>query len=233
MNKSNQESLDSPFVRQPIKLLQSKTKTIKQKLSGGVSIESPTYFHLRYIDILDQKSRTQELFKGYKRQETSDYKLVIHPELIPQEKKYFNYEDFRSNGGKKVFDYSTFKPSTLIDLLADKRPEFKQSSNFYKNYQEKLKNDGFGLSRGIFTIESNQRSKFGMTTSSRFFNSERSHKGSFDGANSAKSRFFKQIITEQAKNSLPVQFRSSKKGMSRFLSNKQYTTKSIQNRRVF
>jgi hypothetical protein len=175
MNKANEESYDSPFRINGCARKAQNTKIIKQKLCGGISEASPTYFHIQHATVLDPMSRTQELLKGYNLKETSDFKLVRHPELEVQEKKYFAYEDYKSNRmiGQRPFDYATMKPSNLIDLLADKRPEFKMSSNFYKKYKERLAKEGFGLTRGIFTIESNQRHKFGQTLSSRFCTLER------------------------------------------------------------
>lgn len=217
MRKANDESPDSPFVRNTISAFSGKTKTLKSKLCGGVSANSPSYFHLRYIDILDEKSRTQELLKGYKLAEKNDFKLTHHPELFLQDKKYFTYEDFKSNGGKNVFDYSSVKMSNLIDLLADKRPDFKKKSMFYKKYNEKLGKDGFGLTRGMFTLESNSRKKFSGTCSSRFFaeNCEKEFFYTRKGKNSMQN----QIISEQAKKALPLQFRSGKAGMTRYLGN--------------
>ena len=226
MRKANDESLDSPFMPHSISSLSNKTKILKQKLCGGISAGSPTYFHLKYIDILDEKSRTQELLKGLKHTDKSDYKLFHHPELVYQDKKYFNYEDFKSNGGKKVFDYSTLKPSDLIDLLADKRPDFKKRSMFYTKYSDKLSRDGFGLTRGMFTVESNQRKKFGSTSTSRFFieNNEKEKNSWCRNSVQAQARLQKEIINGQARKALPINFKSGKINMQRFLENKQIST---------
>jgi hypothetical protein len=222
MNRANIESLDSPFSPFGTMSVKAKTKVLKQKLCGGISLETPTYFHLKHITVLDPKSRTEELLKGYKPAAATDYKLIYHPELVSQDKKYFAYEDFLSNGGKKIFDYSTLKPSNLIDLLADKRPEFKMSSNFYKRYNDKLSKDGFGLTRGIFTVESNQRFKFGMTAS-KFAIQEplKTYNGNFKSYSSRDLNLEKEIISEQAKTLIPAHLRIGRKSMERFLNTKE------------
>lgn len=160
MRRINEESLESPFrsdgIIKPIK----STLIPKQKLCNGVSAESPTYFQLKYTNVLNQNLRTQELFKGYRNQEKNDYKLVYHPSQVPQLTKSFNYNDFNTDKNSKVFDYTSIRPSETIDLLADKRPDFKSNSLYYKKYHERLKREGFGLTRGIFTIESNNKHKF-------------------------------------------------------------------------
>ena len=228
--RANDESSDSPFMPHSITNIKLRTKVIKQKLCGGISAETPSYFQLKYADVLDNKSRTLELFKGYNISEKNDYKLVRHPELIPQDRKYFNYEDFKSNGSKTIFDYSTLKPSNLIDLLADKRPDFKKTSMFYKRYDDQLKNNGFGLTRGMFTIESNQRYKFGLTHSSRFFSSDKTESEMHEARRksiSDQKNMQKQIISNQAKKILPVQYRSGKINMERYLSNKQMAVRKI------
>ncbi|OMJ65709.1 hypothetical protein SteCoe_37750 [Stentor coeruleus] len=170
MRRINEESLDSPFhpdgIIKPIK----STLIPKQKLCNGVSAESPTYFQLKYTNVLDQKSRTQELFKGYKTQDKNDYKLVYHPSQVPQLKKSFNYKDYNTDKNSKVFDYASIRPSETIDLLADKRPEFKSKSLYYKKYHERLNGGGFGITRGIFTIESNNKHKFVSKTMGKMLN---------------------------------------------------------------
>lgn len=221
MRNANEESSDSPFKINSLPRAISSQKVLKQKLCGGISKDSPSYFQINHINILDEKNRTQELFKGYKVQEKNDYKLVHHPGLIPQEKRLFDYEDFKMNKGKKVFDYSSMKPSNLIDLMADKRPNFKKSSNFYVKYNEELDKNGFRRNRGIFTIESNQRHKFGKTSSSRF--------GGFDEYvkelgiarnNLMKGNIDKDIIRELARMKLPVSIRTAKRSMKRVLDRK-------------
>ena len=223
MRKANDESLDSPFMPHSIYSLSSKTRILKQMLCGGISANSPTYFQLKYIDILDEKSRTQELLKGYKLAEKSDYKLIHHPELVHQDKKYFNYEDFKYNGGKNAFDYSTMKSSDLIDLLADKRPDLKKNSKFYTKYSDKLSKDGFGLTRGMFTLESNQQKKFGSTNSSRFFIANNQKQKSLMCKKNAQSQFNinRNSINGQAKEVISVNYQSGKSNVQRFFENKQ------------
>lgn len=221
MRNANEESSDSPFKPYGIPRGYSSQRIIKQKLCGGISKDSPSYFHINHINILDEKNRTQELFKGYKMKEKTDFKLISHPELIPQEKRLFDYEDFKMNKGSKIFDYSSMKPSNLIDLMADKRPNFKKTSNFYVKYNEELDKNGFRRNRGIFTIESNQRHKFGQTSSSRF--------GGFDEYikqvgiarnNLMKASVDQEIIKKLAKLKLPVSIRTGKKSMNKVLKRK-------------
>ncbi|OMJ71253.1 hypothetical protein SteCoe_30597 [Stentor coeruleus] len=231
MNRTNQESIDSPFHPDGMAKPIVNTRVLKQKLCGGVSAESPTYFHLKYIDILDQRSRTQELFKGYKLKEKNDYQLVSHPDQVPQQKKYFNYVDYNMDKNAKVFDYASIRPSDLIDLLADKRPDFKKKSLFYSKYNEKLKKEGFGLSRGIFTVASNNEHKFNKGWSIK--NSEQElQKHGFRTSrfnNSSKSTTVQgELIREQTNNMLPVGIRTGKTSMSRYLTNrKNYSDQGI------
>lgn len=221
MRKANEESLDSPFKKNGSLKPFCSTRVLKQKLCGGVSEASPSYFHLNHINVLDEKNRTQELFKGYKVSEKNDLKLVTHPELVPQEKKLFEYEDYKMNSGLKVFDYSSMKPSNLIDMMADKRPFFKSSSNYYQKYNEELNKNGFRRTRGIFTIESNQRHKFGKTISSRFPGYEELAKETFVVKKaSERENVDKQIIRQLSDFQLPVSIRSGKKNMVRFLNRK-------------
>ena len=68
-------------------------------------------------------------------------------------RRTLSYEDHRDGS----FDYSSLKPSQVLDLLANHAPSLQQSSRFLTQYKELL-SEGFGKSRGEFTVEAMQTS---------------------------------------------------------------------------
>ena len=67
-------------------------------------------------------------------------------------KPIFHYEDLK----RGTIDYHSISPSKQIDLNAEQAPSIRNSQSFYKEYSNKLAH-GFGLQRGEFTVQANQK----------------------------------------------------------------------------
>jgi hypothetical protein len=124
------------------------SKAIKQSLRQGVSSDSPLFFQLNHISILDPKTRIKEISGG---KSTPDRFLSDLKQNNLSSKPKFSYTDSRLSN----FDYHNLKPSSIIDLSNDKSPKIKQQTRFAIEFNKHLEK-GFGKSRGQFTLEAMQ-----------------------------------------------------------------------------
>jgi hypothetical protein len=127
--------------RRPLKL-------IKPALRQGVSSESPVFFHLNHISILDPSQRNLEISSTESDQ--SRFLSSLKQNNISLKPK-FSYTDSQLC----QFDYHNLKPSSIIDLSADKSPKLKDQTRFRQEFQTHL-SQGFGKSRGQCTVEAMQ-----------------------------------------------------------------------------
>lgn len=134
------------------------TRSLRSSLNTAVSIDSPPSFKIKHVPVITDDLKTEQFAKGYHTLTKEDAILFSSPSsVVLQEKLKFDYQDFNFKGNRNDFDFSTLRPSHIVDLLADKRPDVKSRSPFFSTYQNKLKKEGFGLNRGLFTVDSNQR----------------------------------------------------------------------------
>lgn len=123
-------------------------KSVKPMLTQGVSSDSPTYFQLSHVGIVNDKIRNKEI-SGFDQHPDRFLSSLKQNHLSIKPK--FNYTDSQYC----EFDYHNLKPSKIIDLAADKSPKMKEMTRFrqeFHNYLEK----GFGKARGQCTIEAMQ-----------------------------------------------------------------------------
>jgi hypothetical protein len=120
-------------------------KALKSILRQGVSSESPIFFQLGHVAILDKPTYRRELsgndpvpgrFLNTLKQNTVNLK--------PR----FDYTDSQLSS----FDYHHLSPSKIIDLAADKSPRIKEQTKFHAEFSS-FAQKGFGRTRGQFTIE--------------------------------------------------------------------------------
>ena len=121
-------------------------KSIKSALYEGVSSDSPLFFHLNHVKILDSFQRNKEISSSPGNRFLSSLKQN-NISLKPR----FSYTDSQFCR----FDYHDLKPSSIIDLAADKSPKLKDQTRFRQEFHSHLLK-GFGKSRGPSTVEAMQ-----------------------------------------------------------------------------
>ena len=121
-------------------------KSIKSALYEGVSSDSPLFFHLNHVKILNSSQRNQEISSSSGERFLSSLKQN-NISLKPK----FSYTDSQLC----KFDYHDLKPSSIIDLAADKSPKLKDQTRFRQEFQTHLMK-GFGKVRGQCTVEAMQ-----------------------------------------------------------------------------
>ncbi|CAG9315392.1 unnamed protein product [Blepharisma stoltei] len=70
-----------------------------------------------------------------------------------KEKAKFEYQDFTFKDTKWTYDLFSLRPTDLLDLLADKRPNIKYQAPYYKKYHEALNKSEFHKASGAFTFQ--------------------------------------------------------------------------------
>lgn len=123
-------------------------KSVKPILTQGVSSDSPVFFQLGHVSIVNDKVRNREI-SGH--DQNPDRFLSSLKQNRLNVKPKFNYADSQYCD----FDYHSLKPSSIIDLAADKSPKIKESTQFRKEFHTYL-NKGFGKARGQCTLEAMQ-----------------------------------------------------------------------------
>lgn len=123
-------------------------KSVKPLLKQGVSSDSPTFFQLNHVGIIDSQTRNQQI-SG--KDQTPDRFLSSLKQNTLNLKPSFDYADSQLC----KFDYHNLKPSKIIDLSADKSPKIKEQTQFHLDFCTHLQK-GFGRSRGQCTYEAMQ-----------------------------------------------------------------------------
>jgi hypothetical protein len=123
-------------------------KSVKSVLTQGVSSDSPIFFQLGHVSIVNDKIRIKEISGND--QHPGRFLSGLKQNRL-SEKPKFNYADSQFCD----FDYHSLKPSSIIDLAADKSPKIKESTKFRQEFNTYLQK-GFGKARGQFTIEAMQ-----------------------------------------------------------------------------
>ncbi|CAG9335661.1 unnamed protein product [Blepharisma stoltei] len=201
------------------------TKNLKSRLNTAVSPDSPKDFQMKHVPIITGELKAEELSRGYHTMTSYDALHLSPPAtVVAQEKRKFNYQDFNIKGHRNDFDFSTLKPSHLCDLLADKRPDVKNKSPFYSTYESKLKHDGFGLNRGVFTVNSNQSyrvQRFSENLQSSLEDRLRktAKHWEFPIMQTIKSEKDLKLDDDLVRKTLPVSLWANKMSMERFLKN--------------
>ena len=123
-------------------------KTVKPILRQGVSSDSPLFFQLDHVAIVNNSLRNKEI--SGKDREPGRFLSSLKQNNLNFKPK-FDYSDSQLC----QFDYHCLKPSKIIDLVADKSPKTKNSTQFCVEFNKYL-TKGFGKSRGQCTLESMQ-----------------------------------------------------------------------------
>jgi hypothetical protein len=122
-------------------------KSVKPMLTQGVSSDSPTFFQLSHVGVVNDLIRNKEISGQDQHPERFLSSLKQnHLSIKPK----FNYDSQFSD-----FDYHNLKPSKIIDLAADKSPKMKEMTKFRREFHTYLEK-GFGRARGQCTIEAMQ-----------------------------------------------------------------------------
>ena len=117
---------------------------LKPILRQGVSSDSPIFFQINHVGVVDDKVRKREISGN---EECSERFLSNLKQNTLNFKPKFEYSDSQLS----KFDYHSLKPSKIIDLIADKSPKIKNQTQFRIEFDKQLKK-GFGISRGQFTL---------------------------------------------------------------------------------
>lgn len=123
-------------------------KQIKIPLKQGVSSDSPLFFQLNHVSIVNSSVFNREISASV---ELKDRFLSSLKQNNISTKPKFSYTDSQYG----LFDYHSLKPSSVIDLSADKSPKLKDSTRFRQAFYTHLEK-GFGKNRGQCTIEAMQ-----------------------------------------------------------------------------
>ena len=123
-------------------------KQIKIPLKQGVSSDSPLFFQLSHVSVVNSSVFNREISASV---ELKDRFLSSLKRNNISTKPKFAYTDSQSG----LFDYHSLKPSLVIDLSADKSPKLKDSTRFRQAFYTHLEK-GFGKNRGQCTVEAMQ-----------------------------------------------------------------------------
>jgi len=123
-------------------------KSVKPVLTQGVSSDSPTFFQLGHVSVVNDKIRNKEI--SGKDLNPERFLSSLKQNRLNVKPK-FNYADSQFSD----FDYHSLKPSSIIDLAADKSPKMKEATKFRQEFHTYLEK-GFGKARGQCTLEAMQ-----------------------------------------------------------------------------
>lgn len=123
-------------------------KPIKAMLKQGVSSDSPLFFQLNHVAVVDSQIRNQQI--SGKDQNPGRFLSSLKQNILST-RPAFDYSDSQLCN----FDYHNLKPSKIIDLAADKSPRIKEQTRFHLEFSTHLQK-GFGRSRGQCTLEAMQ-----------------------------------------------------------------------------
>lgn len=123
-------------------------KQIRIPLKQGVSSDSPLFFQLNHVSVVNPSVYNREISASA---DLKDRFLSSLKQNNVSIKPKFSYTD--SQYGQ--FDYDSLKPSLVIDLSADKSPKLKGSTKFKQEFHYYLEK-GFGKNRGQCTVEAMQ-----------------------------------------------------------------------------
>lgn len=114
-------------------------RALKTPLRQGISPETPDFFKVSQACIISPEQR-KELISGPLFTDLKKFKI--------SSSKNFNYCDLKESN----YDYDSLPFKSHLRLKAGKNPGLQESGGYLRKYKKDLK-EGFGISRGQFTVE--------------------------------------------------------------------------------